>query len=53
MKLFIRDLNGSALASREDILQIDNKNVDLGYDKSFYVAFYVKDINDKILRVYL
>ena len=51
--LELRDLKGKPLASRDDLLLVDDKNIELGYDKAFFLSFYVESLDGKILRVYL
>ena len=51
--LDLRDLKGKPLASRDDLLLVDDKNIELGYDKAFFLSFYVESLDGKILRVYL
>ena len=51
--LELRDLKGKPLVSRDDLLFFDDKNIELGYDKTFFLSFYVESLDGRILRVYL
>lgn len=49
--LELRDLK-SPLESREDSLQVNDKKIELNYDKTFFLSFYVESLDGKVLRVY-
>ncbi len=50
--LELRDLKGGSLKSREDSLQVNDKKIELDYDKAFFISFYIESLSGKVLRVY-